>query len=174
MIFNYIQQIIEYLITKDNFLFSSSNIFDAGMNTDSRETAQHLLLSRDSVNQKSSTRYDGFKAKQVGDSSTKASEAHPVKQNNPLPVLWSLGGALGYSSVWTGLSRARTRRGLPKAMQHTKARMHAYPHIHAHVNSPRNIWSLWRNISAHWQKEIIHENARVIKCDEYLWLMPSI
>lgn len=46
---------------------------------------------------------------------TGASQAHPVKQNNPLPVLWSLGGAFGCSSVWERLSRAGTRRGLPEA-----------------------------------------------------------
>lgn len=58
--------------------------------------------------------------KQVGDSSL---EAHPVKQNNPLPVLCSPGGAFGRGSVWTGLSRAGTRRGLPEATQHTQAHL---------------------------------------------------
>ena len=37
---------------EERFLFSSLNVFDTGMNIDSRETAQHLLLSRDSVNQR--------------------------------------------------------------------------------------------------------------------------
>lgn len=109
-----------------------------------------LFLSRDcQLDERRPELAEGFKAKQVGDSSTGASEAHPVKQNNPLPVLWSLGGAFGWSSVWTGPSRAGTRRGLPEATQHMRARnlsTQAYWHIHAHVHSH----SLWTSIAYPW------------------------
>lgn len=139
LIFYFIQQITEYLITKTASSFLLQMCLILAWTLIPEKLCSIFCFPEIALTRESSTRYDGFKDKQVGDNSTEASEAHPVKQNNPLPVLWSLGGTLGCSSVWTGLSRAGTWRGLPEAMQHTKARTHAYSHIYVHVNNTMNI-----------------------------------
>lgn len=132
----------------------------------STDTTQHLLLFRDcQMDQRYSQLDDGFRAKQVGDSSTEAS----VKQNNPLPVLWSLGGAF-LAVVLFGQASAEPEHGGSSQRQRVQASTDVCLHSHtstctqllfggAHWVLPIDISSLWENILTRWQKEIMRENV---------------
>lgn len=75
-------------------------------------------------------------SKHVADSSTAASEAPPVKQNNPLPVLWSLGGAFLAAGLF-GQASAEPGHGDRCQRQHsTCKRAHMLTRRHMHAVPP--------------------------------------